>query len=86
MSSVWCFNCRYYGGGDVCHMGRNPEENCGACIGEENEDDIGYECDYDDDDDTLELFDPDNELDELDEYDFDDSDDFDDFETLDDFD
>ena len=30
MDDVWCWDCKYYSGGDCC-LGENPEENIGGC-------------------------------------------------------
>ena len=38
MSSVWCWDCKNYGGGNTCYVGQNPEENNGLCLWEENDD------------------------------------------------
>lgn len=37
MSSVWCWDCKNYGGGNTCYAGQNPEENSGLCLWEEPE-------------------------------------------------
>lgn len=37
MSSVWCWDCKNYGGGNCCYAGQTPEENYGLCIWEEKE-------------------------------------------------
>ncbi len=38
MSSVWCWDCKNYCGGNSCLAGQNPEENSGLCLWEEKED------------------------------------------------
>lgn len=38
MSNIWCWDCKNYGGGNVCYAGQDPEENNGLCLWEEPED------------------------------------------------
>ena len=37
MSSVWCYDCKNYCGGNTCLVGQNPKENNGLCLWEEND-------------------------------------------------
>lgn len=32
MSNIWCWDCKNYGGGNVCYAGQDPEENNCLCL------------------------------------------------------
>ncbi len=36
MSSIWCLDCKNYGGGNTCYVGRDPERDGGICVWYEN--------------------------------------------------